>query len=145
MAAQHARRHGIGIVMRSEGGDAVVNTRSVSRWWRGGAFTLALTLTGVFLAGNVRAQDSQNAQPSPGYVRVLKGANMHAGVGTASVVLFMLPAGTVLSVLERTGRDGVWVAVAVTPEVRKQATRIRWRDQERGYVHASTVEFIDSP
>jgi len=122
----------------------VVNTwKSVGGSWRYGA--LALVLAGVFLAGHARAQESQASQASQGYVRVLKGANMHAGVGTASVVLFMLPARTVLPVIERTGRDGVWVAVRVTPEVRKQASRMRWRNEERGYVHASTVEFIDGP
>jgi hypothetical protein len=103
------------------------------------ACALAMIVAGVFLAGHVRAQEPQ------GYVRVLKGANMHAGVGTSPVVLFMLPAGTVLPVIERTGRDGVWVVVQVTPEVRKRATRMRWRNEERGYVHASTVEFIKSP
>lgn len=117
----------------------MTKTRSFGRSWRRGSWTLALVLAGVFMAGHLGAQDS------PGYVRVLKGANMHAGVGTAPVVLFMLPAGTVLPVIERTGRDGVWVVVRVTPEVRKQATRMRWRNEERGYVHASTVEFIKSP
>jgi hypothetical protein len=117
----------------------MTKTRSFGRWWREGSCALALVLGGVLLASHARAQES------PGYVRVLKGANMHAGVGTAPVVLFMLPAGTVLPVIERTGRDGVWVVVRITPEVRKQATRIRWRNEERGYVHASTVEFITSP
>ena len=63
----------------------------------------------------------------------------------AFIVLFMLPAGTELQVIERTGRDGVWIAVRVTPELRKQATRMRWRNEDRGYVHASTVEFVKSP
>ena len=144
MAAKHARRDGVGIVtgdgiVRSQEGELVVTTRTSGRWWRGGACALALFLACVFLAGHARAQEAQ------GYVRVLKGANMHAGVGTSPVVLFMLPAGTVLPVIERVGRDGVWVTVRITPEVRKQATRMRWRNEERGFVHASTLEFIDSP
>jgi hypothetical protein len=117
----------------------VVTARSFDRWWRGGACALALILTGVFFAGHARAQEPQ------GYVRVLHGANMHAGAGTSPVVLFMLPAGTVLPVIERVGRDGVWVVVRITDEVRKKGTRMRWRNEERGFVHVSTVEFIDAP
>jgi hypothetical protein len=52
----------------------------------------------------------------------------------------MLPEGTVLQVVERVGRDGVWLAVQITPDVRKRGTRMRWRNEERGYVHQSTVE-----
>jgi hypothetical protein len=119
---------------------------SSERWWRLGTCAAALVLAGAVGGAHLRAQEPAPAsQPSQGYARVLKGANMHAGIGTASVVLFMLPAGTVLPVIERVGRDGVWVVVRVTPEIRKQATRMRWRNEERGYVHASTLEFIKTP
>jgi hypothetical protein len=134
----------------NEGGEPV-NTSSFACAWRRGTRALALIAAVVFTAGHAGGLHTQGAQQSPsakepqGYARVLKGANMHAGVGTAPVVLFMLPAGTVLPVIERTGRDGVWVVVSITPEVRKKATRMRWRDEDRGYVHASTVEFIKSP
>jgi hypothetical protein len=106
---------------------------------------LALVVAALLTGTHARAQQSQGSQEPQGYVRVVKGANMHAGLGTASVVLFNLPAGTVLPVIERVGRDGVWVIVRITPEVRKQATRIRWRNEERGYVHASTVDFMKTP
>ena len=121
----------------SQRGAPDMTARTIGRACRIAMCALSLALACAFPAGEARAQES------PGRVRVLKGANMHAGAGTAPVVLFMLPAGTVLEVIERVGRDGVWIAVRVTPEVRKQATRIRWRNQDRGYVHASTVEFID--
>jgi hypothetical protein len=106
---------------------------------------LAVVLVTLLSANSARGQESQAAQGVQEYVRVLKGANMHAGVGTSPVVLFMIPAGTVLPVIERTGRDGVWVVVRVTPELHKQATRMRWRKEDRGYIHASTVEFVKSP
>jgi hypothetical protein len=121
-----------------------MSARSSGLRW-GAWCAIAFLFAGSVPASHVRAQETPASQAPQGYVRVLKGANMHAGLGTASVVLFMMPAGTVLPVVERTGRDGVWVIVQVTPEVRKRATRMRWRNEERGYVHASTVEFIKTP
>ena len=107
--------------------------------WRAGSYALVLTLALLFLR-DIPA----SAQARQEFVRVKRGANVHRGPNTQPEVLFMLPEGTVLPVIERVGRDGVWIAVQITPEVRKRATRMRWRKEERGYVHQSTVEPVQA-
>jgi hypothetical protein len=100
--------------------------------------TILLVLALVLLS----PPDSASGQGSQELVRVKRGANLHKGPNTQPEVLFMLPEGTVLSVIERVGRNGVWIAVRITPEVRQRATRMRWRNEDRGYVHQSTIEVV---
>jgi len=128
--------------------ESLMNTRSFSPCtssWRAGSCLFALMLAVLSLPVPASSQGSAGSaasQAAQQYVRVKRGANMHKGPDTQPEVLFMLPGGIVLPVVERVGRDGVWIAVRITPEVRKRATRMRWRNEERGYVHLSTVEFV---
>ena len=114
-----------------------MSTRSFDRYRPAAVCFLVLTLAYLALP------DPASSQTPSQQVRVTRGANVHQGPGTQRLVLFVVPQGTVLPVIERVGRDGVWIAVELTPEVRKRGTRIRWRNEDRGYVHQSTVEFID--
>ena len=114
-----------------------MSTRSFDPYRPAALCFLVLTLAYLSLP------DSASSQVPSQHVRVTRGANVHQGPATQRVILFLVPQGTVLPVIERVGRDGVWIAVELTPEVRKRGTRIRWRNEDRGYVHQSTVEFID--
>lgn len=114
-----------------------MSTRSFDRYRPAAVCFLVVTLAYLALP------DPASSQAPSQQVRVTRGANVHQGPGTQRVVLFVVPQGTVLPVIERVGRDGVWIVVEITPEVRKRGTRIRWRNEDRGYVHQSTVEFVD--
>jgi hypothetical protein len=50
----------------------------------------------------------------------------------------LVPAGTILPVI---GRQGEWLEVTLSPELRKTGTPMRWyRNETSGFVHESTVE-----
>ena len=65
--------------------------------------------------------------------------NVHSGPSTGQEVLVLAPKGTILKV---SGRDKEWIQVELTPELRKTGMVMRWyKDETRGWVHDSTVEF----
>ena len=64
--------------------------------------------------------------------------DVKAGPGSGSIVLVLVPAGTILPVI---GRQGEWLEVTLSPELRKTGTPMRWyRNETSGFVHESTVE-----
>jgi hypothetical protein len=88
------------------------------------------------------------AEPSPSqppreYVRVparQTNTDVKAGPNSTTIVLLLVPSGTVLPVV---GRQGEWIEVALVPELRKVGTPMRWYKNERsGFVHESTVEIF---
>jgi len=78
-----------------------------------------------------------------GQVRVTTvAANVHAAPTTAAIVIVNVPQGTVLNLLEQ---RGPWLAVQLTPELRKASTPVRWyRNETVGYMYSSTAEVIDA-
>jgi uncharacterized protein YgiM (DUF1202 family) len=88
---------------------------------------------------------SQTAGQSPAErVRVPTSyANVHMGPSSTTEVLVLVPRGTVLTVL---ARDREWVQVRLTPELRKSGMVMRWyKNEDRGWMHDSTVEAVDRP
>ena len=82
-----------------------------------------------------------NTKSSGEYVRVparQTNTDVKASPGSGSIVLLLVPAGTVLPVV---GRQGEWIEVALSPDLRKVGTPMRWyRNEGTGFVHESTVE-----
>lgn len=67
-------------------------------------------------------------------------ANVHMASSSGAEVLVLVPRGTVLTVL---ARDKEWIQVRLTPELRKTGMVMRWyKDEDRGWVHDSTVEVL---
>jgi len=80
-------------------------------------------------------------------------ANVHAGPSSGSVLLLLVPEGTVLPII---GRRGEWVEVQLSSTLRETGMIIRWYegkheivqrgervtvgDEESGWMHDSTVE-----
>lgn len=85
--------------------------------------------------------DSASSQAPREQVRVPKRhANVQAGPSSGSIVLVLVPQGTVLPVIQR---QGPWVVVELSPKLREVGTPMRWyRGETRGYMHESTVEFV---
>jgi hypothetical protein len=81
------------------------------------------------------------SQPPREYVRVparQTHTDIKSAANSTSLVLLLVPAGTSLPVV---GRRGEWIEVALSPELRKVGTPMRWYENERtGFVHESTVE-----
>ena len=83
-------------------------------------------------------------------------ANVHADPGSGSVLLLLVPRGTVLPII---GRRGEWVQVQLSPELRETGMVMRWYegkqeiirrgrritigDEETGWMHDSTVEISE--
>lgn len=68
-------------------------------------------------------------------------ANVHMGPTSGQQILVLVPKGTVLTMVDRRGE---WIQVVLTPELRKTGIVMRWyKNEERGWMHDSTVEFID--
>ena len=66
--------------------------------------------------------------------------DVKAGPSSGSIVLLLIPSGTVLPVLSR---DGEWLQVRLSPELRHVGMPMRWyQNEDRGFVHASTVDVI---
>ncbi len=84
-----------------------------------------------------------SSQAPQEYVRVpdrQTNTDIKEGPGSVSIVLLLVPKGTVLPVL---GRRGEWFQVRLSPELRKVGTPMRWyKDEDVGYVHQSTVEVV---
>ncbi len=80
-------------------------------------------------------------------------AAVHDAPSTASVMMLMVPEGTVLPVI---GRQGEWVQVQLSPELRETSIVLRWYEgrhdivqrgeaktignEDTGWMHDSTVE-----
>lgn len=81
------------------------------------------------------------SQPPREYVRVparQTHTDVKAGPNSTTIVLILVPSGTVLPVV---GRSGEWIEVTLPPELRRIGTPIRWyRNERTGFVHESTVE-----
>jgi len=82
-------------------------------------------------------------------------ANIHDAPSTASNLLLAVPQGTELPII---GRQGEWVQVRLSPELRETGLIIRWYegkhelirrgeritigDEDNGWMHDSTVEIV---
>ena len=99
-------------------------------------FFLTLSFSALPVAGS--------SQEVEGYVRVpTSHANVHMGASSGQQVLWLAPEGTVLPVI---GRQGEWLIVQLSPELRETGIVMRWyRNEDRGYMHESTVEFVEEP
>lgn len=79
--------------------------------------------------------------PPREYVRVparQTNTDIKADASSGSIVLLLVPSGTILPVV---GRQGEWVRVRLSPELRRVGTPMRWyRNEDTGFVHESTVE-----
>ena len=87
------------------------------------------------------SQDPPASQPPREYVRVparQSNTDIKAAPGSGSIVLLLVPSGTVLPVL---GRQGEWIQVRLSPSLRQIGTPMRWyKNEDAGFVHESTVE-----
>lgn len=83
------------------------------------------------------------SQPPREYVRVparQTNTDVKARPTSTAIVLLLVPSG---SVLPAVGRTGEWIEVALVPELRRVGTPIRWyKDERTGFVHESTVEIF---
>jgi hypothetical protein len=87
------------------------------------------------------SQEPPVSNPPKQYVRVparQTNTDIKAGPNSTTIVLLLVPSGTVLPVV---GRDGEWIRVRLSPELRRTGTPMRWyRNEDTGFVHESTVE-----
>jgi hypothetical protein len=108
--------------------------------WSGGKSTAAVS-KGQQTPVKAASPEPPVNQPPREYVRVparQTNTDVKAGPGSGSIVLLLVPAGTVLPVV---GRDGEWIEIALAPELRSVGTPMRWyRNERSGFVHESTVE-----
>lgn len=90
------------------------------------------------------ASEPEASQPPRAYVRVparQAQTDVKAAPSSGSIVLLLVPSGTALPVV---GRQGEWIRVRLSPELRHVGTPIRWyRDEDFGFVHESTVELFN--
>lgn len=81
------------------------------------------------------------SQPPREYIRVparQAHTDIKVGPGSGSIVLLLVPSGTVLPV---TGRRGEWIQVSLSPDLRRVGMPMRWyKNETTGFVHESTVE-----
>jgi hypothetical protein len=107
-------------------------------WFAAGGVAVALALTSVALA-----ETAQDKTPAPRVRVPTSHANVHMGPNTTTAVLVLVPKGTVL---EEIRRDGEWIQVRLTPEMRKTGMVMRWyKNEDRGWMHDSTVEVVKGP
>lgn len=108
--------------------------------------TLALVLVVSVASGQTPAEQ---ARVPTSY------ANVHAGPSSNAAPLVLVPQGTVLPII---GRQGEWVQVQLSPELRRTGMVMRWYegrhqfmndgqlitigDEDSGWMHDSTVEII---
>jgi hypothetical protein len=118
----------------------------VVRWYNDEALGFVHESTVEIVNGPAPAVKPILAQPSPTnpareYVRVparQTDTDVKAGPNSTTIVLLLVPSGTVLPVV---GRQGEWIEVRLVPELRQVGTAMRWYNNERtGFVHESTVE-----
>jgi uncharacterized protein YgiM (DUF1202 family) len=115
------------------------------RWYEGEALGFVHESTVDVIKGTPAAkpasQEPPASQPPRQYVRVparQSNTDIKAEPNSGSIVLLLVPSGTVLPV---TGRRGEWIQVRLSPDLRRVGTVMRWyRNEETGFVHESTVE-----
>lgn len=116
------------------------------RWYKGEALGFVHESTVDVVKGQMppvqaTMPEPEASQPPREYVRVparQSNTDIKAGPDSTSIVLLLVPNGTVLPVV---GRRGEWIQVALSPELRKVGTPMRWyKNEATGFVHASTVE-----
>jgi hypothetical protein len=113
------------------------------RWYRNEALGFVHESTVEVIKGApTPAPEPGRPAGTPGqYVRVpakQTHTDVKAGPNSGSIVLLLVPAGTVLPVA---GRQGEWIRVRLSPELRSLGTPMRWyKNEDTGFVHESTVE-----
>ena len=115
------------------------------RWYRNEQLGFVHDSTVEVIKGSPPAKRASPEIPpntsQPQYVRVparQTHTDIKAEANSGSIVLLLVPQGTVLPVL---GRQGEWVRVRLSPELRRVGTPMRWyKNEESGFVHESTVE-----
>ena len=95
----------------------------------------ALFVAAFFLAPRVAAAQE--------FIRVPERqthTDVKAGSSSGSIVLVLIPSGTTLPIV---GRDGEWLEVRLSPELRHTGIPMRWyKNEQTGFVHESTVEVM---
>src|SRR5262245_2076146 len=116
------------------------------RWFRNEDLGFVHESTVDVLKGTPPAAAAASPGPAAGqapreYVRVPARqtfTDVKEDANSTSIVLLLVPAGTTLPVVSRRGE---WIEVALSPELRKVGTPMRWYEDERtGFVHESTVD-----
>jgi uncharacterized protein YgiM (DUF1202 family) len=114
------------------------------RWYKNEDLGFVHESTVEVHEGEPPPRPSQEPPPSESpreYVRVparQTDTDIKAGPGSGSIVLLLVPSGTILPV---TGRRGEWIQVSLSPDLRRVGTPMRWyKNETTGYVHESTVE-----
>lgn len=128
-----------------------------TRFRRATAGALGVTVALLLLA---QAASSQAPAPEEQARVPTSYANVHATPGSGSALLVLVPQGTVLPII---GRQGEFVQVQLSPELRKTGMVMRWYegkrdiirrgrpitigDEDSGWMHDSTVEIteVESP
>ncbi len=108
--------------------------------WLGRVASCVLLLTLALLSHSAVAFGQE--EDAERHVRVPKSyANVHLGPMTFRPVLVLVPKDTVLPVV---GRQGEWLEVELSPELRETGMVLRWyNDEKRGWIHESTVELVE--
>jgi hypothetical protein len=118
------------------------------RWYKNEEFGFVHDSTVEIMRGPVpvtpAADSPPPSQPPREYARVparQTNTDIKAAAGSGSIVLVLVPSGTVLPVL---GRQGEWIRVRLDADaLRKVGTPMRWYEAEtEGFVHESTVELF---
>ena len=66
--------------------------------------------------------------------------DVKADSSSGSIVIVLIPSGTTLPVI---GREGEWVQVQLSPELRRTGISMRWyKNEQTGFVHESTVDVV---
>lgn len=121
------------------------------RAWRAAACALGVTMAFSFLTQTASSQEAKEQARVP-----TSHANIHESPGSGSALLVIVPQDTVLPVI---GRQGEWVQVQLSPELRKTGIVVRWYegkreiirrgrritigDEDNGWMHDSTVEITE--
>lgn len=125
--------------------------RSVSRQFAVAALIVAAAMMLRASPGFSQASAQEQARVPTSH------AAIHDAPTTASVMMLMVPEGTVLPVI---GRQGEWVQVRLSPELRETSIILRWYEgrhdivqrgeaktignEDTGWMHDSTVEISTS-
>jgi hypothetical protein len=106
--------------------------RSAPRGCAAAALVATLLLPGILFA---QAAQEHIVVPERQTHTDVKG-----GPSSGSIVLALIPKGTVLPVI---GRRGEWLQVRLSPELRRRSVPMRWyKNEEAGFVHESTVQVV---
>ena len=122
-----------------------------TRSWRAAACALGVTLAFPFLAQAASSQGpKEQARVPTSY------ANVQERPSSGSALLVIVPKDTVLPII---GRQGEWVQVRLSPELRKTGIVVRWYegkreiirrgqritigDEDSGWMHDTTVEITE--